>query len=133
MYLIDTNVWLERLLHQERSDEVGQFLSHTPSERLFTTDFALHSIGIVMHRLKRLDALLSFIQDVFVDGAVALIHLGPEDMYRLVHIMDQYHLDFDDAYQYVAAEKYDLTIVSLDSDFDRTEKGRRRPEEILSM
>ncbi|MBC7262557.1 MAG: type II toxin-antitoxin system VapC family toxin, partial [Chloroflexi bacterium] len=124
MYLIDTNVWLERLLHQEHSDEIGQFLSYTPSERLFTTDFSLHSIGIVMHRLKRLDALLSFIQDVFIDGAVALIHLGPEDMYRLVRTMDQYNLDFDDAYQYVAAEKYDLTIVSLDSDFDRTEKGR---------
>ena len=27
MYLIDTNIWLERLLEQERSDEVGGSLT----------------------------------------------------------------------------------------------------------
>lgn len=26
MYLVDTNIWLERLLGQAKSDEVGQFL-----------------------------------------------------------------------------------------------------------
>ncbi|MDH7486504.1 MAG: hypothetical protein QHJ81_09555 [Anaerolineae bacterium] len=31
---------------------------------------------------------------------------------------------------YVAAEKYKLTLVSFDSDFDRTERGRRTPAEI---
>ena len=30
MYLVDTNVWLERLLDQERSSEVGQFLASVP-------------------------------------------------------------------------------------------------------
>jgi predicted nucleic acid-binding protein len=32
---------------------------------------------------------------------------------------------------YVAAEKYNLDIVSLDSDFDRTERGRKAPAEVL--
>lgn len=32
MYLVDTNVWLERLLDQARSDEVGQFLDAIASE-----------------------------------------------------------------------------------------------------
>lgn len=132
MYLVDTNVWLERLLNQERSEEVGQFFGQIPSEQLFMTDFSLHSIGIVMHKLGRLDALLRFVQDVLIDGAVALIHLEPEDIQRLVHLMDLFRLDFDDAYQYVAAEKYNLTILSLDSDFDRTERGRKTPEELLS-
>jgi predicted nucleic acid-binding protein len=40
-------------------------------------------------------------------------------------------LDFDDAYQYVAAEKRDLTLVSFDSDFDRTRRGRKTPGEVL--
>jgi predicted nucleic acid-binding protein len=40
-------------------------------------------------------------------------------------------LDFDDAYQYVAAGKYDAIIVSFDSDFDRTERGRMVPPQIL--
>ena len=43
MYLVDTNVWLERLLDQERSDEVGEFLKQRPSDNLFITDFALPS------------------------------------------------------------------------------------------
>ena len=34
MYLIDTNVWLERLLSQERSDEVGTFLAGMPGQVL---------------------------------------------------------------------------------------------------
>jgi len=43
----------------------------------------------------------------------------------------QFKLDFDDAYQYVAAEKYGLTLVSFDADFDRTRLGRKTPEEVL--
>ncbi len=30
MYLVDTNVWLERLLDQEKSVEVGEFLLSSP-------------------------------------------------------------------------------------------------------
>lgn len=29
------------------------------------------------------------------------------------------------------AEKYNLTLVSLDGDFDRTERGRKTPAEVL--
>ena len=131
MYLIDTNVWLERLLDQDRPEEVGHFLGHIPSERLSITDFSFHSIGVVLSRLNETDALLRFVQDAFVDGAMGLIHLEPGDIERLVRVMGRFKLDFDDAYQYVAAEKYNLTIVSLDSDFDRTERGRKTPAEIL--
>lgn len=46
-------------------------------------------------------------------------------------VAQRFNLDFDDAYQYVAAEKYDLTLVSFDSDFDQTERGRRTPAEVL--
>jgi predicted nucleic acid-binding protein len=45
--------------------------------------------------------------------------------------MEQFNLDFDDAYQYLAAEKHGLILVSLDSDFDRTERGRQTPVEAL--
>jgi|GEM_PF-1944848 len=42
MYLMDTNVWLERLLEQERSQEVGKFLDKITSNNLFINDFAFH-------------------------------------------------------------------------------------------
>jgi hypothetical protein len=132
MYLLDTNVWLERLLDRARSEEVGSFLDQTSSELLFITDFSFHSIGVVFDRLNRPDVLLQFIQDAFIDGAVTLIRLDPEDTRRIIQIIEQFGLDFDDAYQYVAAEKYNLTLISFDGDFDRTERGRKTPAEILS-
>jgi predicted nucleic acid-binding protein len=131
MYLVDTNVWLERLLDQTRSDEVGYFLEHTLSEHLSITDFAFHSIGVILSRLNRMEVLLRFVQDAFIDGAIALIHLEPGDTERLAHVTEEFSLDFDDAYQYVAAEKYDLALVSFDSDFDHTERGRKTPAKVL--
>ena len=90
------------------------------SENLFITDFAFHSIGVILSKLNKGDILLRFVQDTFIDGAVELIHLEPEDTSRLLYVKDMFTLDFDDAYQYAAAEKYNLIIVSLDADFDRT-------------
>jgi len=131
VYLVDTNVWLERLLDQSRSEEVSRFLEQTPTDRLFVTDFALHSIGVVLRRLDRFEAFGRFVQDVFIEGAVGLTRLGPEDMQRLVAVAERFNLDFDDAYQYLAAEKHNLAIVSFDGDFDRTKLGRRTPLQLL--
>jgi hypothetical protein len=50
---------------------------------------------------------------------------------NLADAKSRFNLDFDDAYQYVAAEKHDLTLVSLDADFDRTERGRKTPADVL--
>jgi uncharacterized protein len=131
MYLIDTNVWLERLLDQESSDEAGRFLDRTPPEHLYITDFSFHSIGVIMTRLKHGEAWVRFVQDIFQEGAVGLVRLEPMDMPELVGIIARYKLDFDDAYQYLAAEKYRLTLVSFDSDFDGTEKGRKTPGNLI--
>ncbi len=131
MYLIDTNIWLERLLDQEKSDEVGIFLDRMPSNHLFITDFSFHSIGVVMGRLDRMNAFLNFINDIFIYGAVSIIRLDPEDMQRLAQVMERFKLDFDDAYQYTAAEKCALTLVSFDGDFDNTELGRKMPYEVV--
>lgn len=130
MYLVDTNVWLERLLNQARSEEVGKFLDLIPSERLYMTDFAFHSILVVLSRLNKTQALLSFVQDAFIDRAVVLVRLEPEDIQRIIWAMKEFDLDFDDAYQYVSAEKYDLVLVSFDADFDRTKLGRKTPADI---
>ena len=131
MYLVDTNVWLERLLDQERSCEVGRFLDQISSDQLFITDFSFHSIGIVLSRLNCVDAFLQFVRDAFIDGDVSIVRLGPEDMAKVVGAMQRFNLDFDDAYQYAVAERYGLTIISFDSDFDRTERGRKTPEDLL--
>jgi len=38
MYLLDTYVWLERLLDLAGSSEVGTFLERIPSEDIYITD-----------------------------------------------------------------------------------------------
>jgi len=133
MYLVDTNIWLERLLDQARSEEVGQFLSEIAADQLLMSDFTLHSIGIILNRLGRRAVLPRFVDDLFVQGSVVLVAVRPDAMHRLVEVMDRYNLDFDDAYQYVAAETNDAEIVSFDVDFDRTDRPRRTPGEIIGV
>jgi predicted nucleic acid-binding protein len=128
MYLVDTNIWLERLLDQGRSVDVGAFLAKTPSDMLFCTDFCYHSIGVILCRLHFPDLFLAFTRDLFSDGGVRLVRLGPDDMDGVVRTMKVYALDFDDAYQYCAAKKNGLSLVSFDADFDRTPEGRMEPD-----
>ena len=130
MYLLDTNIWLELLLEKEKSREVTHFLQNISSDQLYITDFGLHSIAIIMGRLGSMDSLLVFIHDLFEEGATNLVHLIPEDFNKIIHFMNQYKLDFDDAYQYTAATKYKLQLVSFDTDFDHTEGGRKTPSQI---
>ena len=54
-YLVDTNIWLELLLKQEKSDVVSEFLTIVPPNQLFVSDFAIHSIGVILSRLKKKD------------------------------------------------------------------------------
>jgi predicted nucleic acid-binding protein len=84
MYLLDSSIFLELFLDQDRADEV--------------------------------EKLLRSVQ---------------RDVRQLAEAAQQFNLDFDDAYQYALAERYNLTIVSFDSDFDRTERGRKVPKDLL--
>ncbi|MDP8246304.1 MAG: PIN domain-containing protein [Candidatus Hinthialibacter antarcticus] len=133
MFLIDTHVWLERLFDSEHSDDVGKLLNHYSSDKLFATAFSLNGISMILKRHQHDDVLARFVLDVFVDGGSTLIHLEPEDIKRILRTMDQCGLDYHDAHQYVAAEKYHLTIVSYNDAFDSTPLGRKTPAQIMVM
>ncbi len=64
MYLVDTNVWLELLLLQERATEVRQFLESIDADQLFMTEFTLNSIGLITTRLRKEDVFEIFISDI---------------------------------------------------------------------
>ncbi|HEX4949672.1 MAG TPA: PIN domain-containing protein [Blastocatellia bacterium] len=132
MYLLDTNVWLERLLGQTHAEDVRQLLEAVPAGDLFITDFAFHSICVILTRLKKAQALEDFVEDLFIDGAVTILTLQPEETADLLSAMRRFKLDFDDAYQYIAAEKYALTLVSFDNDLKRTPSGKQSPAEVLA-
>jgi predicted nucleic acid-binding protein len=129
--LIDSSVLLEFLLNQERADEVAHFFERTPRAALYVTDFAFHSVALILVSRKRGEALARFVKDLLVVRGVTLLRLTPDEVVSLAARTGELGLDFDDAYQYVAAEKHDLTLVSLDADFDRTKRGRITPAEVL--
>ena len=132
MYLLDTNIWLERLLGQAQSATVGQLLDRLSTDQMLMSDFTLHSLGVILNRLGYRTVFSVFVQDALIDGGVALISLPPTSMTPVVAAMDRFGLDFDDAYQYAVVAKSGLTLVSFDGDFDRTDRGRKTPAEILA-
>jgi len=132
MLLVDTNIWLEELLEQDRSEEVSDFLSRISSDQLHITDFSYHSIGVIFSRLKMMDSFLVFTEEVLLDSGTALVALTPAEMMLIPDLCEKYGFDFDDAYQYAVAEVHGLDIVSFDHDFDGTARGRKEPRDIAS-
>ncbi|MFV9631987.1 MAG: PIN domain-containing protein [Methanosarcinales archaeon] len=130
MYLTDTNIFLEGLLEQEKAESVRSFFQAVDLDRIFITDFSLHSISIVLFRLGEYELFISFFNDMIIDG-MEILSLNPVDMMKLEVAAQRFGLDFDDAYQYQAAEKYQMQLISFDRDFDRTDKGRKEPSEVM--
>lgn len=128
--LVDTNVFLEVLLEQAHSDETKEPLAKTDTHDLFISDFSLHSIGLILLRRGKPDAFRDFLSDMVTGAGATVALLHPGEMATVADHAANFNLDFDDAYQYATAEKYDLTIVSFDKDFDRTSRGRSTPSAI---
>ncbi len=130
-YLVDTNVWLERLLDQEKSDIASKFFDSIPIDSLFVSDFSIHSIGVILSRLKKYDVLEKFLNDLFVNGQIDLLSLYSVDLLDVIENIKKYKFDFDDSYQYTVAQKFDLTIVTFDKDFNAKGIKRKTPDEVV--
>jgi uncharacterized protein len=130
VYLLDTNIILELLLDQDQADQVAAFLYQAAPESLHFSEFSLYSLGVILLRLKRFDLFLRSVKDLFLSEVIGLLQLGVEDMAKVCEVGQAFGLDFDDSYQYVAAEKFKLELLSFDRDFDRTPRGRKTLEEV---
>ncbi len=132
--LIDTNIFLEVLLDQDRASEAGAFLKRAAGQHeSFLSDLSLHSIGVFLVRRRQVQAFQEFLSDIVFGLGIGVKRLNETDMPSVCDIVQSFRLDFDDAYQYAAAQKSDLIIVSYDSDFDKTDRGRRTPGEIQTV
>lgn len=128
--LIDTNIFLEMLLEQTRADEAKELLAKTDTHDFFISDFSLHSIGLILLRRNQAKAFRDFLADMITGAGMMVASLQPDELNAVADHTANFKLDFDDAYQYAAAEKYDLTIVSFDKDFERTTRGRVVPSAV---
>lgn len=131
MYLLDTNIFLELLLDQKDAGSVRALLSTKNPEEIGISDLAFHSIGIILYQKNAAPLFSDFVGDLFGEGGISILALGSEDMKRLENVSLAFSLDFDDAYQYVVAEKFGLALISFDTDFDRTDRKRILPADVL--
>jgi uncharacterized protein len=130
-YLVDTNVWLERLLDQEKSIIASKFFDIIPTDSIFVSDFSIHSIGVILSRLKKYDIFKKIISDLFLNGQIELLSLNSSELLDVIENIQKFKLDFDDAYQYTLAQKYELTIVTFDKDFNAKGIKKQAPDEIV--
>ncbi len=130
-FLIDTNIFLEVILDQNKADEAKALLSKTEEHDFFMSDFSLHSIGLLLFYRKQHSVFQQFLKDMVFNAGLIITSLSANDLEVVVTSAQRFNLDFDDAYQYTIAEKYGLTLISFDSDFDRTERGRTTPDIAL--
>lgn len=129
MYLLDTNIFLEVLLNREYSRVIRDILNRETDTSFFMTDFSLYSIGIFLIHRKQSEQYTWFLEDL-EEREIGILSLSPDELRRVPPVCTKYDMDFDDAYQYVAADTNSLKLVSLDHDFDRIPDGRMHPRDI---
>jgi predicted nucleic acid-binding protein len=117
MYLVDTNIFLEILLKQDKSDKCKSFLNDNIG-LLNISDFSLHSIGVILFRQNQLHDYQSFINDTIPN--INLVNLPKSSYPELVNTKESQNLDFDDSYQYLICKSYSLELVTMDADFKKT-------------
>ena len=119
--LIDTNIFLEILLDQDKKEQCKIFLKNN-IDQLFISDFSLHSIGVILIRNKKEKTYEKFINDIL--PKISIITLSKEKYKEVAKISKKYNLDFDDSYQTCISIDKDFEIVTMDRDF-------RKVKEIL--
>lgn len=127
--LLDTNIFLEVILEQDAANQARAVLQASDQHDLFVSDYSLHSIGLLLFRRGDYQAFLHFVADL-IQAPIIPLSVEVQDLPIVVDAAQKFRLDFDDAYQYAAAQQQDLVIVSFDRDFDRTERGRKTPGEV---
>jgi predicted nucleic acid-binding protein len=130
-YLLDANVWLAPMTGGPNASDADNLIRTAPPSTLATTDFVIHTLGIILTATNASGAFRDILDDL-ARRQVWTLHLAPSDLYAVLDRMGKLGLDFDDSFQYYVAERYDLTIVSFDADFDRTPRGRKTPAQVLA-
>lgn len=116
VYLVDTNIFLEVILGQEKKESCKNFLN-AHIGHLCISDFSLHSIGVILLNNDKASVFDTFLSDIL--PRVTLITLPLKQYHEISNISEKYNLDFDDSYQTCIAKTTQLEIVTMDKDFKR--------------
>lgn len=76
------------------------------------------------------EVFVQFLEDTIDAIGINMVSLTEQELKTVVSNASAFAFDFDDAYQYSVAEKYDFTLISFDTDFDRSKRGRKSPADV---
>jgi len=131
MLLIDTNVFLELFLGQEKAEECEKFLQEISMGELeaVVSKFTIHAIEASLNNSA---LILTFLRNVQNSLGLDVYETSIEEEMAASMLMDKIKLDFDDAMQYYLAKKLGVeAIVSYDKHFDVVDIRRKEPSGFL--
>jgi predicted nucleic acid-binding protein len=119
LYLLDTNIFLEVLLDQEKAAACRNVIETLSEGRPgWVTSFSRHAIEAIMGRKKSngktVEIFLSFLDEhPYLFSYTTTL----QEEFEIAKSLPKTPLDFDDALQYYVAKKKNLSLVTLDRDF----------------
>ncbi|MEM0268877.1 MAG: PIN domain-containing protein [Candidatus Korarchaeum sp.] len=131
MLLVDTNIFLELMLNQERADDCERFLAMISRGEMegVVTKFSVHAIEAIVNDSR---ILRTFLRNLMNSIGLLVYETSLEDEIAASLLMDRLGLDFDDSLQYYVAEKLGVeAIVSFDRHFDGLGIPRKEPSDFL--
>ncbi len=131
MLLIDTNIFLELFLGQEKADECERFLQKISRGDLeaVITKFTVHACEALLNNP---ELILVFLRNLQNSVGLDVYETTLEDEMAASMLMANLKLDFDDALQYFVAKKLGVeAIVSYDKHFDKVDISRKEPKHFL--
>jgi predicted nucleic acid-binding protein len=127
--LIDTNIFLEVQLNQEKAQTAVEILEAVSKNiiKAFITDFTIDSIAIIMEHYNKSPAEIKrFLISLLAYEGLEFYQLSIFDKIKATEHMSSLQLDFDDACMYQAMQVLKITtIASFDTDFDKIPSIKR--------
>ena len=129
--LIDTNVFLEMMLNQEKAQDCKDLLKRVSSgeREAVVSHFSVHAVEAV---LGGGPGLVGFLRSLENSLGLSLHDTDLSDETAASLLSETLHRDFDDSLQYYLAKKLGVDcIVSFDRHFDGLDIPRAEPSELL--
>jgi predicted nucleic acid-binding protein len=123
MNFVDTNIFLEIILDDKKSEQCKSFLTKVKNNNIkaLTTDFIIYSCLLqIQHKIKSQEKMKQFLSFINELKGLKIIRPSLNEMYKACIISKKYNLDFDDSL--VVAAMIDNNckyLVSLDGHFDK--------------
>jgi len=131
LILIDTNIFLELALGQEKAKECKEFLNAVSEGKyeVTITHFTIHAMAAILGRGPRLTEFLRSLENA---EGVSVYDTSVSEEVSAALMADRIKRDFDDTLQYFVAKKIGSeAIVSFDKHFDNLDIPRLSPDALL--